>query len=125
MGTDVRTVELSESTAWSAEGRGGPVAVEVLEGTVLLTVERDWRDRVLSAGERFVGPPRRRVAAAGLGPSRIRVTLPHPALLARFAAREGGRQARHLFGGALIVAVWLSLWAWMAVGVVGPLSAVP
>lgn len=125
MATDVRTVELSESTAWSAEGHGGPVAVEVLDGTVLVTVERDLRDRVLSAGERFLGPARRRVAAAGLGPSRIRVTLPRPAPLARFAARAGGRQARHLLGGALILAVWASLWAWMAVGVVGPLSAVP
>ena len=125
MTSDVRTVELSESTAWSAEGRGGPVAVEVLEGTVLVTMERDRRDRVLSAGERFLGLPRRRVAAAGLGPSRIRVTLPRPAPLARFAARAGGRQARHLLGGALIVAVWLSLWAWMAAQVAAPLAAAP
>lgn len=38
--------------------------------------------------------------------------------------RHGWRPWRNLLGGLLIVAVWLSLWAWMAVGVVRSLSAV-
>ena len=119
-------VALDPTRAWSATGRGGPLAVEVLEGTVLLTVEGDPRDRVLSAGELFQGPAERRVAATGLSPSRIRViSRVAPPPFARLAVRDGRQLARHLLGGALIIAVWLSLWTWVAVGVVRPLSAVP
>ena len=36
--------------------------------------------------------------------------------------RERWRAVRDLLGGALILAVWLGLWAWVAVGVGAPLS---
>ncbi|HEX7487367.1 MAG TPA: hypothetical protein VF341_00550, partial [Anaeromyxobacteraceae bacterium] len=45
--------------------------------------------------------------------------------LTRFAARGGRGFARHLLGGTLIIAVWLSLWTWVAVGVAAPLSTIP
>ncbi|WP_242346831.1 hypothetical protein [Anaeromyxobacter terrae] len=38
--------------------------------------------------------------------------------------RDRWRLVRDLLGGALVLAVWLSLWSWVAVGVVGPLSRV-
>lgn len=34
------------------------------------------------------------------------------------------RLVRDLLGGALILAVWLGLWAWVAVGVGAPLSRI-
>lgn len=37
--------------------------------------------------------------------------------------RARWRLVRDLLGGALVLAVWLSLWSWVAVGVVGPLSS--
>ncbi|HEX7622332.1 MAG TPA: hypothetical protein VF400_02095, partial [Anaeromyxobacteraceae bacterium] len=43
----------------------------------------------------------------------------------RFAARGGRGFARHLLGGTLILAVWLALWTWVAVGVAAPLSTIP
>ena len=46
------------------------------------------------------------------------------AALSGIQAGGSWRLLRNLLGGLLIVAVWLSLWAWMAIGVVGPLSAV-
>ena len=45
--------------------------------------------------------------------------------LERFSSRDARRLARNLLGGALIVVVWFALWAWIAAGVVSPLSAVP
>ncbi|ABS25091.1 hypothetical protein [Anaeromyxobacter sp. Fw109-5] len=36
--------------------------------------------------------------------------------------RARWRLVRDLLGGALVLAVWLSLWSWVALGVVGPLS---
>lgn len=36
--------------------------------------------------------------------------------------RARWRLVRDLLGGALVLAVWLSLWSWVAIGVVGPLS---
>ncbi len=38
--------------------------------------------------------------------------------------RERWRRVRDLLGGALILAVWLLLWAWVAAGVGAPLSRV-
>ena len=38
--------------------------------------------------------------------------------------RARWRAMRDLLGGALILAVWLGLWAWVAVGVGAPLSHV-
>lgn len=38
--------------------------------------------------------------------------------------RDRWRMVRDLLGGALILAVWLGLWAWVAVGVGAPLSRV-
>jgi hypothetical protein len=126
MATDIEVVALDESRAWSAEPWGGPLKVEVLEGVVLVTLEGDETDHVLGAGEVLDGPPRRRVAAMGLSPSRIRVTAPAALpTFARLAGRNVGQLARHLLGGALVVAVWVSLWTWLAVGVVGPLSTAP
>jgi Protein of unknown function (DUF2917) len=117
-------VALDRSLAWSAVAKRVPMEVEVLDGEVLLTVEGDANDHVISAGDVYQGPAGRRIAAMGLSPSRIRVPgTARP--LARFAARGGRSFARHLFGGALIVAVWLSLWTWVAVGVVAPLSTIP
>ncbi len=120
-------VALDSSRAWSSKQRD-PMQVEVLEGTVFLTVEGDARDHVISAGDVYQGPPGRRLAAMGLSPSRIRVSgtargTARP--LERFAARGGRGFARHLLGGTLIVAVWLSLWTWVAAGVVAPLSTIP
>jgi hypothetical protein len=126
MAANEEVVALNESLAWSAEGRGGPVGVEILDGTVLLTVEGDSTDHILSRGEAFESPARRWVAAAGLSPSRIRVTVPEELpILARLAGHDAGRLARHLLGGALVLAVWVSLWTWVAMGVVGPLSTLP
>jgi hypothetical protein len=126
MAANIEVVALDETRAWSGEGRSGPLAVEVLDGMVILTVEGDAEDHVLGAGDVFEGPPRRLVAATGLSRSRIRVTSPAELpTFTRLAARNAGQLARHLLGGALILAVWLSLWTWVAVGVVGPLSAMP
>lgn len=36
--------------------------------------------------------------------------------------RARWRVVRDLLGGALVLAVWLSLWSWVAIGVVGSLS---
>ncbi|HYS80937.1 MAG TPA: DUF2917 domain-containing protein [Anaeromyxobacteraceae bacterium] len=123
-------VALDSSRAWSSKQRD-PMQVEVLEGTVFLTVEGDARDHVISAGDVYQGPPGRRLAAMGLSPSRIRVSgtvrgasgAARP--FERFAGRGGRGFARHLLGGTLIVAVWLSLWTWVAAGVVAPLSTIP
>jgi hypothetical protein len=126
MASNVELVRLDRSRAWSAVGRGGPVGIEILEGTVLLTVEGDPTDHVLSAGDAFASPARRRVAATGVSPSRIRATVPDELpVLARLSGRDAGRIARHLLGGALVLAAWVSLWTWMAMGVVGPLSTLP
>ncbi|BDG04877.1 hypothetical protein [Anaeromyxobacter oryzae] len=38
------------------------------------------------------------------------------------ARRDRWRVLRDLLGGLLIVAVWLFLWGWVAVGVVAPLG---
>ena len=125
MAANMEVLALDGSTAWSAVRWAGPLALEILEGTVLVTVEGDVTDHVLAAGEVFVGPPRRRVAATGISQSRIRVSPAELPTLERLAGRRGGQIARHLFGGALILAVWLSLWTWVTVGVVGPLSRMP
>jgi len=45
--------------------------------------------------------------------------------LATWATRDGRRLLRNLLGGLVILVVWLSLWAWVALGVVRPLSRVP
>jgi hypothetical protein len=122
--TDV--VRLDASKAWSVKARRGPVEIEVLQGRVLVTLEGDAADHVLSAGDVF-SASRGRVAATGLGPSLIRASARSPAAFAPFArqARRDGRGlARHLLGGTFIIAVWVSLWAWVAVGVVQPLSTV-
>jgi hypothetical protein len=42
----------------------------------------------------------------------------------RRAQRDVWRAVSDVFGGALSLAVWVALWAWMAVAVVGPLSGV-
>ncbi len=39
-------------------------------------------------------------------------------------AGNGWRAFEDLLGGVLILAVWMALWGWMAVGVVRPLSGV-
>ncbi len=117
-------VALDSSRAWSAEAQRFPMEVEVLQGTVFLTVEGDAIDHVISAGDVYQGPAGRRIAAMGLSPSRISIT-PAPRPFARFAARGGRGFARHLLGGTLVVAVWLSLWTWVAAGVVAPLSTIP
>lgn len=117
-------VALDRSRAWSAVARRDPLEVEVLDGEVLLTVEGDANDHVISAGDVYQGPPGRRIAAMGLSPSRIRVSgTARP--LERLAARGGRGFARHLLGGTLILAVWVSLWTWVAAGVVAPLSSIP
>jgi hypothetical protein len=43
----------------------------------------------------------------------------------RLFRTDGWRLLRNLLGGALILAVWLALWTWLAAGVVRPLSSVP
>jgi hypothetical protein len=53
------------------------------------------------------------------------VTRMNEALLSRFASPDGWRLLKNLLGGVVILAVWLALWAWLAAGVVRPLSAVP
>jgi hypothetical protein len=45
--------------------------------------------------------------------------------LSRIAAGDGWRLLRNLLGGLVILAIWLSLWAWVALGVMRPLSRVP
>lgn len=40
------------------------------------------------------------------------------------AKRDVWRSVSDLLGGALALAVWLALWTWIAIGVVGPLSSV-
>jgi hypothetical protein len=65
----------------------------------------------------------------------------HEATLQRYAVRDrrapeevsalappalcywgAARLAKNLLGGAIILAVWLALWTWLALGVVRPLS---
>ena len=67
-------VALDSSRAWSAKPQRNPMEVEVLQGTVFLTVEGDLNDHIISAGDVFQGPVGRRIAAMGLSPSRIRVS---------------------------------------------------
>ena len=45
------------------------------------------------------------------------------AALSGIQAGDRWRAFRNLLAGLLIVAVWLSLWTWVAVGVLRPLSA--
>ena len=45
--------------------------------------------------------------------------------LARLSTRQPRHSAHHLLGGTMILLVWLALWAWLAVGVVRPLSTMP
>jgi hypothetical protein len=45
--------------------------------------------------------------------------------LARLSAREPWQILKNLFGGTVILAVWLALWVWLAAGVVRPLSTLP
>ncbi len=45
-------------------------------------------------------------------------------MLSGQATRDGWRLFKNLLGGAVILLVWLALWAWVAAGVVKPLSAV-
>lgn len=42
----------------------------------------------------------------------------------RAAKADGWRRLMDLLGGLLILAVWLSLWAWVAVGVAAPLGRI-
>ncbi len=42
----------------------------------------------------------------------------------QYAVRDSWRLAKNLLGGAIILAVWLALWTWLALGVVRPLSGV-
>jgi hypothetical protein len=42
----------------------------------------------------------------------------------RSPARDVWRAVSDLFGGTLALVVWLALWTWIAIGVVGPLSRV-
>ncbi|ACG74671.1 hypothetical protein AnaeK_3458 [Anaeromyxobacter sp. K] len=42
----------------------------------------------------------------------------------RAAKAEGWRRLMDLLGSLLILAVWLSLWAWVAVGVAAPLGRI-
>src|SRR6266567_4712340 len=114
MATAMKTqvMALDSSRAWSADSRRAPFDLEVLEGSVLVTVEGDISDRVLASGDVFRSPRRGRGATTRVPP------------FAGLAARNASRTARNLLGGTLILAVWFSLWAWVAVGVVRPLSAV-
>lgn len=123
-----QVVALDVSRAWSAEAHGAPVEVEVLEGSVLVTMEGDPADHVLGAGERFFSLPRGRVAATGLAPSRVGVQggrggRVFPAPLAAFARIDVRRLVRHALGAALVLAVWLSLWVWVATTVARPALA--
>jgi hypothetical protein len=45
--------------------------------------------------------------------------------LARLSTRHPWQILKNLLGGAVIFLVWLALWAWLAAGVVRPLSTVP
>jgi hypothetical protein len=117
------TVELDETRAFSAVGRRGPLSVEVLEGTVHVTIEGDPLDRILESGEVVVSERGRRVAATGLASGRVRVTLLERPRR-RFGLGGGEGFVRHLLGAALIVTVWVSLWTWVTVGVVAPLSVI-
>jgi hypothetical protein len=51
----------------------------------------------------------------------VKLTL-SASTLAQETWRARWRLVRDLLGGALVLAVWLSLWSWVALGVVGPLS---
>ena len=53
------------------------------------------------------------------------MTFTQEAPLSQLSSRDGRRLLRNLLGGSLIVLVWFALWAWMAAGVVRPLSTVP
>jgi hypothetical protein len=50
----------------------------------------------------------------------VRLSFSAPSQQETWRARW--RVVRDLLGGALVLAVWLSLWSWVAIGVVGPLS---
>jgi hypothetical protein len=52
----------------------------------------------------------------------VKLSLSFPEKQETWRARW--RVVRDLLGGVLVLAVWLSLWSWVAVGVLGPLSHV-
>ena len=53
------------------------------------------------------------------------MTSVNAAPFSRFSTPDAWRLLRNLLGGAVILAVWLALWTWLAAGVVRPLAAVP
>jgi hypothetical protein len=52
--------------------------------------------------------------------SPLRLSFSAPSRQETWRARW--RVVRDLLGGLLVLAVWLALWSWVAIGVVGPLS---
>ena len=67
-------VALGPSRAWSFDVRRKPIAIELLEGEVLVTFEGDPEDHVLSTqGAVFRTSRRGKVAVAAFRPSRFSV----------------------------------------------------
>jgi hypothetical protein len=52
------------------------------------------------------------------------VSASSPASSARPGWRIRWRHVRELLSGALILAIWLSLWTWVTVGVAAPLGRI-
>jgi hypothetical protein len=48
---------------------------------------------------------------------------PREAALSSITAGSGWRLLKNLMGGAVILAIWLALWGWVLLGVMGPLAA--
>ncbi len=66
-------IALGPSRAWSFDARRRAIAIEVLEGEVMVTFEGDVTDHVLAKGATIRSPRRGKVAVAAFQPSRFSV----------------------------------------------------
>ena len=72
-GDEGRELELGKDATWSARIGGSAVEVRCSRGVLLVTLEGDVEDHVLSEGESFVTTRRGRLAVWALEAARLRV----------------------------------------------------
>jgi hypothetical protein len=72
-GNEGRELELGKDATWSARIGGSAVEVSCSKGVLLVTLEGDIEDHVLSEGESFVTSRRGRLAVWALEAARLRV----------------------------------------------------
>jgi hypothetical protein len=92
-------VELARDAAWSAEVRGAPREVRCVQGVVLVTLEGDPADHLLSAGDAWITDRAGRLVVWALEAGRVWVSAPSAsassrAAPVRLAAAGARRDAR-------------------------------